>query len=177
METKSRGVYRLLDHLLVVGLAAMVLMVLGNVVLRYLFNSGLEFSEEVSRFVFVWLTFIGAVVALKEGLHLGMDTVVKRLSHRGRLICFWISHVLMLWCCVLLWMGSWEQTKLNLNNLAPVSHLPVAAIYGVGLFAAVFMGFIILQFMWRSFKGELSDDQLISIQDSEGMPAQSTREA
>lgn len=175
METKSRGIYRLLDHLLVIGLAVMVLMVLGNVVLRYLFDSGLEFSEEVSRFVFVWLTFIGAVVALKEGLHLGMDTVVKRLSHRGRLVCFWISHLLMLWCCVLLWMGSWEQAKVNLTNLAPVSRLPVAAIYGVGLFAAAFMGFIILQSMWRSFKGQLSDDELISIQDSEGMPAPSER--
>ena len=177
METRNRGIYRVLDHLLVIGLAAMVLMVLGNVVLRYLFNSGLEFSEEVSRFVFVWLTFIGGVVALKEGLHLGMDTVVKRLPHRGRLICFWISHLLMLWCCALLWMGSWEQAKVNLTNRAPVSGLPVAAIYGVGLFAAAAMGFIILQLLWRSLKGQLSDAEMIAVQESEGMPTPSAKEA
>ena len=74
METKSRGIYRLLDHLLVIGLALMVLMVLGNVVLRYLFDSGLEFSGEVSRFVFVSAHLHRRGSRLEEGLHLGMDT-------------------------------------------------------------------------------------------------------
>ncbi len=62
----------------------MVLMVFGNVVLRYVFNSGITVSEELSRFFFVWLTFIGAVVAMREGTHLGMDTVVARLPRGGR---------------------------------------------------------------------------------------------
>lgn len=177
METKGRGIYRVLDHLLVIGLAAMVLMVLGNVVLRYLFNSGLPFSEEVSRFTFVWLTFVGAVVALKEGLHLGMDTVVKRLGRRGRLLCYWASHLLMLWCCVLLWQGSWEQAKVNLGNYAPVSNLPVAAIYGVGLFASVFMAWTILASLWKVAAGKVATEELIEIRESEGMPAETPREA
>jgi TRAP-type transport system small permease protein len=177
MQTKGRGVYRLLDHLLVIGLAAMVLMVLGNVVLRYLFNSGLEFSEEVSRFTFVWLTFIGAVIALKEGLHLGMDTVVKRLGRRGRLACYWISHLLMLWCCVLLWQGSWEQAKVNLGNYAPVSGIPIAAVYGVGLFASVLMGITLLQNLWKVASGKMNTEELIDIRESEGLPAEAVKEA
>ena len=50
-------------------------MVFGNVVLRYAFNSGIAVSEELSRFFFVWLTFIGAIVAMRDGAHLGMDTL------------------------------------------------------------------------------------------------------
>lgn len=176
METKGRGIYRVLDHLLVAGLAAMVLMVLGNVVLRYLFNSGLAFSEEVSRFAFVWLTFIGSVVALKEGLHLGMDTVVKRFGRTGRLVCYGVSHLLMLWCCVLLWQGSWEQAKVNLGNYAPVSGLPVAAVYGVGLFAAVFMGVNILHNLWRTLAGNIATEDLIDVRESEGIPSEAARE-
>lgn len=177
METKSRGIYRMFDHLLVIGLAAMVLMVFVNVVLRYLFNSGLEFSEEVSRFAFVWLTFIGAVVAFRQGLHLGMETVIKRLGRRGRLACYWISHLLMLWCCVLLWQGSWEQAAVNLGNYAPVSRLPVAAIYGVGLFTSVFMGWTILANLVRAATGKIGEDELIEVRESEGLPAEKAREA
>ena len=46
-------------------LALMVVMVFGNVVLRYGFNSGITVSEELSRWLFVWMTFLGAIVALR----------------------------------------------------------------------------------------------------------------
>ncbi len=49
----------------------MVVLVFGNVVLRYAFNSGITVSEELSRWLFVWLTFVGAVVALRDHAHLG----------------------------------------------------------------------------------------------------------
>ncbi|MFT3962943.1 TRAP transporter small permease [Propionivibrio sp.] len=147
-------------------------MVFGNVVLRYVFNSGLEFSEEVSRFVFVWLTFIGSVVALREGLHLGMDTVVKRFSRQGKLACYCVSHLLMLWCCVLLFKGSLEQARVNLNNFAPVSKLPIAVVYSVGLFAATFMGGILLHGLWRAVRGRLSDEELVEVKESEDSSAE-----
>lgn len=171
LKERNKGFYRFFDYLLVMGLAAMVVMVFGNVVLRYVFNSGLEFSEEVSRFVFVWMTFIGSVVALREGLHLGMDTVVKRLSRRGKLLCYWISHLLMLWCCVLLFRGSLVQTQVNLNNFAPVSKLPIAVVYGVGLFAATFMAAILLQGLWKAATGKLSDAELVEVKENEDTSA------
>ncbi len=57
------GYCRLLEWILVASLAVMVVLVFGNVVLRYAFNSGITVSEEVSRWLFVWLTFLGAIVA------------------------------------------------------------------------------------------------------------------
>ncbi|MBU0892182.1 MAG: TRAP transporter small permease subunit, partial [Gammaproteobacteria bacterium] len=61
-----RGYTRVLDALGGLFLAAMVVLVFGNVVLRYVFNTGITISEELSRWLFVWLTFMGAVVALRE---------------------------------------------------------------------------------------------------------------
>ena len=60
-------------------LAVMVVLVFGNVVLRYVFNSGIAVSEELSRWLLVWLTFLGAIVALREHAHLGVDTLVRAL--------------------------------------------------------------------------------------------------
>ena len=55
---------RFLTAVIVALLAAMVVLVFGNVVLRYVANSGITVSEELSRWFFVWMTFLGAVVGL-----------------------------------------------------------------------------------------------------------------
>ena len=85
---------------MVVALALMVVLVFGNVVLRYGFNTGITVSEELSRWLFVWVTFMGAIVAMKEGTHLGSDTLVSRLSLAGKKVCFVLAHLLMLFACL-----------------------------------------------------------------------------
>src|SRR6476469_8973047 len=108
---------------MVVCLALMVVMVFGNVVLRYGFNSGITVSEELSRWLFVWLTFLGAIVAMRDGAHLGMDSVVSRLPPAGRHACFFVSHALMLFSVWLFLQGSWKQTVINLHVEAPATGL------------------------------------------------------
>ena len=73
-------VFKAIEAVLAALLLGMVLMVFGNVLLRYAFNSGIQVSEEMSRFFFIWLTFIGAIVAMRDGTHLGMDNFVNKLS-------------------------------------------------------------------------------------------------
>ena len=72
--------FRAIDALLATLLLAMVLMVFGNVVLRYAFNSGIVVSEELSRFCFVWLTFIGAIAVMRDNAHLGMDSLIEVMA-------------------------------------------------------------------------------------------------
>src|SRR2546422_285900 len=79
MNRAIDGFCRLVELLIAGFLAVMVVMVFGNVVLRYGFNSGIIVSEEVSRWLFLWVTFLGAIVALKEHAHLGSDFLVSRL--------------------------------------------------------------------------------------------------
>ena len=69
--------FKLLELLIVVSMVAMVFMVFGNVVLRYGFNSGIDVSDEMSRYCFVWLTYLGAMVAMREKGHLGVGTVLN----------------------------------------------------------------------------------------------------
>ena len=88
-----------LEAALIVCMVLMVVLVFGNVVLRYGFNSGIAVSEEVSRLLFVWLTFLGAVLAMREKAHLGVDTLVRKLSPVGRRACAVTSQLLMLACC------------------------------------------------------------------------------
>jgi TRAP-type C4-dicarboxylate transport system permease small subunit len=105
------GFFRALEFILVACLGAMVVMVLGNVILRYTMNSGIDMSEEMSRYIFVWLTFIGAVVAFREGAHLGVDSLVAHLPPTGKLVCLVLSDLLMLVCCAVCFWGTWQQAR------------------------------------------------------------------
>jgi TRAP-type C4-dicarboxylate transport system permease small subunit len=158
---------RLLEGVIAIFLAIMVVLVFGNVVLRYGFNSGLAVSDELSRWLFVWITFLGAVVAMKEGTHLGTDTLISRLSIRGQKICFVIANLLMLFCCALLARGTWQIVAMNISTKSPVMELSEALFYGCGIFAAVAGGAVLIYKMWRLSKGQLQDSELIGVRESE----------
>ena len=161
---------RFLSVLMVVALAAMVVLVFTNVVLRYAANSGISVSEELSRWLFVWLTFLGGIVALNEGAHLGTDTLVSHLSVRGKKACLVIGHVLMLFICWLLFKGSLDQVKINWDSTSAAMETSMAYFYGCGLVFAVSGAVILLNHLWRLVTGQLSEDELIGIRESEEEP-------
>lgn len=162
---------RALESLIALMLALMVLLVFGNVVLRYAFNSGITMSEELSRWLFVWLTFMGAVVALKEHGHLGTDMLVSRLPVAGRKACLLIGQLLMLYVTWLLFSGSLAQARINLDVEAPVSGLSMAIVYASGVVFAVSAGVLLLRDLWRTMSGQISDDELVMVQESEDLTA------
>lgn len=163
------GYCRFLTLVMVLMLAVMVILVFGNVVLRYGFNSGITVSEEVSRWLFLWMTFLGAIVALKEHGHLGTDALVARLSRTGKKVCLLVGQALMLYVTWLLLRGSWTQTLINLEVEAPVTGASVAIFYGAGVVFAVSAGVLLLRELWRTVSGQASDADLVMVQESEDL--------
>nr|WP_157398401.1 MULTISPECIES: TRAP transporter small permease [Ramlibacter] len=160
---------------MVVALALMVVMVFGNVVLRYGFNSGITVSEELSRWLFVWMTFLGSVVALRHHGHLGTDTLVSRLPVLGKKICLGATHLLMLYLCWLMGQGGWQQTMINRTTTSAVMEASMAWFYASGVVFAVLAGIIIASEFWKLVTGQLADDQLIGIVESEEEVADDAR--
>ena len=149
-------------------LAVMVVLVFTNVVLRYIFNSGIATSEELSRWLLVWLTFLGAIVALREHAHLGVDSLIRALPPRGRLICFVTSYLLMLYADGLLLLGSWKQAVLTFGDSAPASGISVGLFfYASGIVFGVSAAVILLYALARALTGDASGDDLISVRESD----------
>lgn len=145
MKAVIQAYCRLLKVAAVVILAIMVVLVFGNVVLRYAFNSGITVAEELSRWMFVWLTFFGSIYALRERQHLGTDFLISRLGRRGRGVCLLAGQVLMLWVCWLLFSGALAQTRLNFDVTAPSSDLSLAWFYGSGVVFGVSAAVILIE--------------------------------
>jgi TRAP-type C4-dicarboxylate transport system permease small subunit len=149
-------------------LAAMVVLVFSNVVLRYAFNSGIATSEELSRWLLVWLTFLGAVVALRQHAHLGVDTLVRALPPRGRLICFVLSYALMLYADWLLTLGSCKQAVLTFADTSPAAGISVGLFfYSSGIVFGVSAGVILAYDVFRVLSGQAAADELITVRESD----------
>jgi TRAP-type C4-dicarboxylate transport system permease small subunit len=159
--------FRLAEFTLVAMLSLMVIMVFGNVVLRYGFNDGIIISEELSRYLFIWITFLGAIVTMRDNAHLGLDSLVRRLSLRGKKLAFAVSNILMLGCCALMFYGTFKQHGINASTRSPVLEVPMIWIYGVGYLTSVAMGLMIAAKLVALARGQFQDSDLIQIQDSE----------
>jgi TRAP-type C4-dicarboxylate transport system permease small subunit len=156
----TKGLVRFLEWVLIGILGFMVILVFGNVVLRYGFNSGIVFSEEVSRFLFVWMVFLGSVLMLRDNGHLGVHTVTKMLPLWGKKACKLVSDLTVLACCVLLTVGGWQIVSLNMTNIAPISEIPLGVVYMGGLVCSIGMGILLVDSIYRLLAGKMAESEM-----------------
>jgi TRAP-type transport system small permease protein len=116
------------------------------------------------------VTFMGAVVALKERAHLGTDILLARLSLRGKKICMAISMVLMLGLCAVLFRGAWEQTKINASSVSAAMEVSMGIFFSTGLMFAVLGGLVIARDLYRLLTGQMSEAEIMAVRESEEAP-------
>lgn len=139
MKLLSRAADRLVEGLMGLALAIMVVLVFGNVILRYVFNTGLPWGEEIARLMFVWMIFLGAILALRRNAHIGVEMLQSKLPPSARRACAVVSHLLMLYALWLFAAGSWTQTVIGMTTYSTVLGYPMALMAGSGLLCAVSM--------------------------------------
>ncbi|ALS20767.1 TRAP transporter small permease [Paenibacillus naphthalenovorans] len=167
MKKMSRTFTRIVNVSMAGALLLMAILVFGNVVLRYLFNTGITWSEEAARFLFVWLTFLGAVGALNENQHLGVDLVLKKLSPALRKLVFLISNVIMLCILGLVLDGSWTMVLLNWNTKSPAIGISMSVVFGAGMVMAIGMAAIIGIKLFKAFFQHIPVSELDQTRESE----------
>lgn len=163
-------VLKMAEALMALMLAIMVVLVLGNVILRYAFNSGIAASEDISRFLFIWMIFIGAIIGVKEKTHLGMDAIVKMLPRSGKIAFAIVSHVLMLAMVVLLLIGCWNQMAQNQEIMAMGAvEYPLSWMYASGFVGSLGCGAFLFANLVRLLRGRMSEEDLVMVQEQEGL--------
>ena len=137
-------------------LAAMIVMVFGNVVLRYVFNSGISVSDELSSWCLTWMTYTAGLVALRDHAHLGFDGVLTKLPVAVQRTLLTIAHVLMIAIMGMFLRGSWLQTEINWNTMAPASGISMGYLYGIGIVFSVIAILVLLGDMVQIVTGRLT---------------------
>lgn len=156
----SRILFGTLEKLLMIALALMVIMIFGNVVLRYGFNSGITESEELSRFIFVWLIFIGAFLTLRDRAHLGVNSLVRAMPFKAQRLVRIGGDIATLLCCYLLGLGAWRQTVDNLENFSPVAGVPLGWVYVSCVLCCIGMAVLLLRSIFEVATGRVRDEEI-----------------
>lgn len=155
---------RLEEIFLVVLMTAATLIVAAQIATRYLFHVPLPWSEEVARYLFIWLVWVGASYATKERKHICIDVVVSRLPRAGKKTCALISTAV--WIVFLIFMAG-ISLKLtgsvySGSQIAVGSGIPMWVPYAAIPVGMLLMLFRLLQNCWYDIKG-------VKFEDKEGM--------
>ena len=113
-------------------LAVMVIVVFYAVIRRYVFNSSLVWSDEISRFIFMWLIWFATSVGFRDNNHIRMNVLYNSLKPVGKLILDIISDILVYLASILVAYYGFDYCIRLFNNglVAPGTHLPYFIIYG-----------------------------------------------
>jgi TRAP-type C4-dicarboxylate transport system permease small subunit len=159
-STFDRALVRANRWALIVILAAMAIMVFANVALRFTTDHSILWVEEVSRYLMIWLTFLGSGLVLRYGAHIGIDTLQERFPGAAPAVRVIIFVLLLGFFAAMVWLGV-RYSMLTWGQTTPVLGIPIGAVYlamPIG-FALMIVHLLLMAAPWIRQKRFLADDE------------------
>lgn len=160
IERAEAGFLWLNRAVIVLMMMAMAGLVFVNVISRYLFNNSLNWSEEVSRYLMIWITYLGAGLAMREGQHVAIEFVQGLLP--PRLLPWWRAAVglIILGFLAVLTVVGFQFAEFAVGQRTPVLGWSKGTIYlAVPIGALVFALHLIAMFRGYINKGVIPDEE------------------
>lgn len=136
----------LIKIVLIIFGTVMTVLVITNVILRYVFNSGLTWSEEASRFLFIWTTFLGAILGESMGAHMRLDFIVDAFPGVSRKVVQVIALLVVLFLSCMLVYGGYEVVTVTWKMPTSALKIPKGSVY---LGAPICFGYFVLSTIAR----------------------------
>jgi TRAP-type C4-dicarboxylate transport system permease small subunit len=128
-------------------LAVAVLVVLMQIILRFGFNNPRAWAEEVSRYLFIWMVFIGCGIATARGSHIRVTEIVDMFGEAGRRFSRWLGFGADMVCnLVLIYAGTLIAWKNRFAEFYSLSGYPLLIFYA----ALPIGGLLMLIYQFRS---------------------------
>jgi len=132
---------------------AMGLVLGANIVLRYLFNDPIAWSNVVSRYAYIYIVLLGTAISYIEGSHAQIDIVYNGLSGRSRKFCDLLHYLAMLFLCIILIVfGSEHVITMWPAHSPALKFLSMGVVYlSIPMGAVVMVIFLIRKLLGLSF--------------------------
>ncbi len=142
--------FRVIEIVIAIFLGVMIFFTFMNVILRQ-FGLGFPWSEEIARISFIYLIYLGSIIAAKENQHLMIDTLIMKLPEAGQKVLYVIIQVLIMVLMGFLATGAYQNAYNNRNDFWVATHFPVFMIHIVGTVLGVAVIIISLVNLYRMF--------------------------
>lgn len=118
-------------YVCVVMLIAMSIIVFMQVICRFILKSSLPWSEEASRYLLVWVSFLGGAYGVRRGAHLGVEAVILMLPKKLRSFVELLSMVIGIALCgiILKYGVDIVITQMNRMQYSPAMRIPMGYVY------------------------------------------------
>ena len=156
--------FKLVDYFTGILTGLMVIVVFLNVILRVIFNSGLTWSEEMARYLFVYVTYIGAISAMYSNGHLSVDTLISRLNKKAQLVLYIISQLIIAFLMIILIKGSISMVTLNINSYTAALGIPYSVLYFSGVLTGVCIAILSLKNIINAIKNRENISKIVTLQ-------------
>ena len=121
-------------------LVAMVLIIFANVVLRYGFSSGLQWSEELGLLMAVWFSFIAMVLGVKQHLHIHINLLPEqKMPAKVNLVFDKINDLVIIFTGFIFLRWGIPLVGFTMRSILPASHLPAGWLYMIMPISAFFL--------------------------------------
>jgi TRAP-type C4-dicarboxylate transport system permease small subunit len=138
--TTVRWIDRVVDAVAIAAFAGMFACVLGQVLFRYFLGSPLTWSDELARYLFVWASFLGWIIAARPRSHLSIDMAASRAGPRGRAVLRLVGALAGLAFAGLLVFYGWRITARNLDVETTTLFFTMGVVYAMVPAAALAVG-------------------------------------
>ncbi|MDO4265531.1 MAG: TRAP transporter small permease [Eubacteriales bacterium] len=153
VKTADRVVNGLLEFVVITMLAVMSAVVFAQVVFR-LIHASIPWSEELSKYLLIWSTFLGAALGVRKGSLIGLEFFAGLLPKKGqRVLTVLVDLSVIALLALLIGVGYWASGRVWYQT-TPVMKLPMGLMYAAVPTGALFMLFNTLISMYNLWKGE-----------------------
>lgn len=142
---------KLEEYLLVGSLVFTVSIVFVQVIMRYLFNSSLSWSEELTRYIFIWQIWLGASIGLRERKHINIEILNGLLKEKWQSVINIISLIIWLGFCIFM-VVSGSDLVLNLMQKGSVSSGMRIPLYFVYIVVPLSSGIMALRLLGQIYE-------------------------
>lgn len=148
IDTVYHAIEQVMRWSVIILLVLMVVIVFANVVSRYYLQVSLAWSEEVARFMLVWLVFIGSFLAYIHDEHLGLDILVAKFPSNVRRVVAIGTNLLIILALYAVMEGGYLLMRDNFDWLSSAAEIPQGYVYFIVPFTC---GLMMLQATLKTY--------------------------
>ncbi len=145
---------KIIDTTVILAVIAMIVVIFLQVIFRFIIDDPLSWSEELARYLFVWITFLGAAICAREKGHIGMDFVVEKLPKKLAKIIDKATLATLAIVCIIVAITSFDVITINLMQKSPALKLNMGMIYSAIPIGFTYMGFYYAEHFFTRSKSQ-----------------------
>lgn len=151
------------EYLLVYSLVFTVIVVFLQVIMRFVFKSALSWSEELTRYVFIWQIWLGASLAVRESKHIRVEIIFGLLKGKAVHIAELVAYLIWFGFCVFIVINSIDLMEylIRTRSFSPAMQLPLAYAYASVPVGCGMMGLRLIENIYLEIKALFAKEEVV----------------